>query len=95
LEYNHVQVIIDDYSAKGRLFSYEKLFGVKEKSATDIDNEAQDKETTLHKANRLFYVACSRAIKSLVLIIYTANQQKVKEFFIDNEFANEEEILLL
>ncbi|MGG0718915.1 UvrD-helicase domain-containing protein [Robertmurraya massiliosenegalensis] len=95
LEYNHVQVIIDDYSAKGRLFSYEKLFGVKEKSATDIDNEAQGKETTLHKTNRLFYVACSRAIKSLVLIIYTANQQKVKEFFIDNEFANEEEILIL
>ncbi|MEK4409088.1 UvrD-helicase domain-containing protein [Bacillus sp. FSL L8-0642] len=95
LEYNHVQVIIDDYSAKGRLFSYEKLFGVKEKSVKDIDNEAQGKETTLHKTNRLFYVACSRAIKSLVLIIYTANQQKVKEFFIDNEFASEEEILLL
>ncbi|MHA4095228.1 UvrD-helicase domain-containing protein [Bacillus cereus] len=95
LEYNHVQVIIDDYSAKGRLFSYEKLFGVKEKSATDIENEAQGKETTFHKTNRLFYVACSRAIKSLVLIIYTANQRKVKDFFIDNEFASEEEFLLL
>ncbi|HHT7065217.1 hypothetical protein CON42_01195 [Bacillus thuringiensis] len=95
LEYNHVQVIIDDYSAKGRMFSYEKLFGVKEKSEKDIDNEAQGKDTTLHKTNRLFYVACSRAIKSLVLIIYTANPQKVKEFFKDNEFANEEEILLL
>ncbi|WP_338450554.1 UvrD-helicase domain-containing protein [Niallia oryzisoli] len=95
LEYNHVQVIIDDYSAKGNLFSYEKLFGVKKKSAKDIDNEAQGKETTLHKTNRLFYVACSRAIKSLVLIIYTANQQRVKEFFINNEFASEEEILIL
>lgn len=95
LEYNHVQVIIDDYSAKGRLFSYEKLFGVKEKSDTDKDNEAQGKETVLHKTNRLFYVACSRAIKSLVLIIYTADQQKVKEFFIENEYVNEEEILSL
>ena len=76
-------------------FSYEKLFGVKEKSDTDKDNEAQGKETVLHKTNRLFYVACSRAIKSLVLIIYTANQQKVKEFFIENEYVTEEEILLL
>ncbi|MGC9298974.1 UvrD-helicase domain-containing protein [Bacillus cereus] len=95
LEYNHVQVIIDDFSVKGHLFSYEKLFGVQKKSATDINNEAQGKDTTLHKTNRLFYVACSRAIKSLVLIIYTSDQQKVKEFFIDNKFVNEEEILLV
>lgn len=95
LEYNHVQVIIDDFSAKGRLFSYEKLFGVKEKSRTDMDNENKGKETTLNKTNRLFYVACSRAIKSLVLIIYTSDQQKVKDFFINNEFVSEEEILFL
>jgi DNA helicase II / ATP-dependent DNA helicase PcrA len=95
LEYKHVQVIIDDYSAKGHLFSYEKLFGVKNKTKTDLENEAQGKDTTLHKTNRLFYVACSRAIKSLVLIIYTAKQQTVKDFFIDNEFVSEEEIIIL
>jgi DNA helicase-2/ATP-dependent DNA helicase PcrA len=95
LEYDHVQVVIDDYNARGRSFSYEKLFGVKEKSATDINNESQGKDTTLHKTNRVFYVACSRAIKSLVLIIYTSDQQKVKKYFLDNRLVNEEEILIM
>ncbi|MED4055003.1 UvrD-helicase domain-containing protein [Niallia taxi] len=95
LEYNHVQVIIDDYSVKGHLFSYEKLFGVKEKSSQDIKNEKSGKETTIHKTNRLFYVACSRAIKSLVLIIYTSNQQVVKDFFLNNEYVSEEEIIII
>lgn len=95
LEYNHVNVIIDDYNAKGKLFSYEKLFGVKEKTKTDITNENEGKETTLDKTNRLFYVACSRAIKSLTLVIYTENPIKVKDFFVDNELATNDEIVIM
>lgn len=95
LEYTHVQVIIDDHSIKGNTFSYEKLFGVKDKSSTDIRNETEGKDTVLNKTNRLFYVACSRAIKSLVLVVYTANQQTVKEYFIRNKYARCEEIITI
>lgn len=95
LEYDHVKVIIDDYNAKGKLFSYEKLFGVKEKTKTDISNENEGKDTSLNKTNRLFYVACSRAIKSLILVVYTENPDKVKDFFINNSFASKDEIKVI
>lgn len=95
LEYDHVKVIIDDYNAKGKLFSYEKLFGVKEKTKTDISNENEGKDTSLNKTNRLFYVACSRTIKSLILVVYTENPDKVKDFFINNSFASKDEIKVI
>jgi len=42
-----VMVVIDDEEVRGFLFSYGKLFGVKEKSTTDIKNEEQRLETTM------------------------------------------------
>lgn len=38
LEFPRVMVIIDDAEAKGNFFSYEKLFGAKDKTVTDIKN---------------------------------------------------------
>ena len=47
LEFDRVLVIIDDSEAKGFMFSYDKLFGVKNLSETDINNMAEGKETSI------------------------------------------------
>jgi len=63
LEFDRVLVIIDDSEAKGFMFSYDKLFGVKKLSETDINNMAEGKETSINRTQRLFYVTCTRAKK--------------------------------
>ena len=40
-EFPRVMVIMDDSEARGFLFSYEKLFGVKAKTETDLRNERE------------------------------------------------------
>ena len=78
LEFPRVMVIIDDAEAKGFLFSYEKLFGVKLKTETDIKNEREGKDNSITRTTRLFYVACTRAQKSLAIIAYTYDCEAVK-----------------
>lgn len=78
LEFPRVVVIIDDEEAKGFMFSYDKLFGTKDPSATDIKNEAEGNETGIDRTRRLFYVACSRAEESLAIIAYSDNPNLVK-----------------
>ena len=69
LEYPRVMVVLDDSEAKGFLFSYEKLFGAKEKTETDKKNEEEGKDTSLLRTARLFYVACTRAKDSLAGVV--------------------------
>ncbi len=92
LEFPRVMVIIDDEEAKGFLFSYEKLFGAKEKSDTDIKNELEGKDTSMSRTARLFYVACTRAEKSLAIIAYTENVDKVRNTLTDNNWFYNNEI---
>lgn len=95
LEFPRVMVIIDDEEAKGFLFSYEKLFGAKEKSETDIKNELEGKDTSMSRTARLFYVACTRAEKSLAIIAYTENIDKVRNTLIDNNWFYNNEIEII
>ncbi len=44
LEFPRVMVIIDDTEARGFSFGYEKLFGAKAKTKTDLENEREGKE---------------------------------------------------
>ena len=74
LEFPRVMVILDDAQARGFLFSYEKLFGVKAQSDTDEKNAHDGKDTSITRTARLFYVACTRAKKSLAIVAYTENQ---------------------
>ncbi len=78
LEFPRVVVIIDDEEARGFMFSYDKLFGTKEPTATDKRNEAEGNETGVDRTRRLFYVACSRAEESLAIIAYSDNPNLVK-----------------
>lgn len=95
LEFPRVMVIMDDIEAKGFLFSYEKLFGAKSKTATDIRNEREGKDTGIARTARLFYVACTRAEKSLAVIAYTENRDEVKRTAILNGWFSNNEIEVL
>ena len=95
LEYPRVMVVLDDSEARGFLFSYEKLFGAKEKSLADLKNETEGKDTSIQRTARLFYVACTRAMDSLAVVAYSENPTLVRSTAIANGWFLEEEIVML
>ncbi|WP_413538166.1 UvrD-helicase domain-containing protein [Enterococcus malodoratus] len=95
LEFPRVMVSMDDSEAKGFMFSYEKLFGATPKTDKDLENERNGKDTGLSRTIRLFYVACTRAEKSLAVIAYTKNKDAVMKTAIENKWFSKEEIELL
>lgn len=94
-EFDRVLVVMNDAEAGGFLFSYEKLFGAKEKSKTDIKNEEENKDTSIDRTRRLFYVTSSRAMKSLALIVYSENPQLVQEHVIREGWFEPHEVEFL
>jgi DNA helicase-2/ATP-dependent DNA helicase PcrA len=86
---------MDDAEAGGFLFSYEKLFGAKEKSSTDLKNEKDGKETGIERTRRLFYVTCSRAKQSLAIGAYTSDPTKVRQQALAKHWFEETEIISL
>ena len=95
LEFPRVMVILDDAEARGFLFSYEKLFGAKDQTATDLKNEKEGKDTSNRRTARLFYVACTRAMDSLAVVAYSENPELVKSTALSNGWFSEEEILMI
>ena len=95
LEFPRVMIIIDDNEARGFLFSYDKLFGAKGKTKTDLKNESEGKETGIDRTRRLFYVTCSRAENSLAIVAYSTDPDKVKNHVLKEGWfeSNEVEIL--
>lgn len=86
---------MDDAQARGFLFSYEKLFGAKAKSDTDLRNEREGKDTGITRTTRLFYVACTRAQNSLAVVAYTEDVDSVKNTALSNNWFSENEIIVL
>ncbi|EKN63040.1 UvrD-helicase domain-containing protein [Schinkia azotoformans] len=95
LEFPRVMVIIDDSEARGFLFSYEKLFGVKDKTEADKKNENEGKDTSIDRTRRLFYVTCSRAEESLAIVAYSTEPELVKKHVIQEGWFNESEVEIL
>lgn len=95
LEFQRVMVILDDDESRGFLFSYEKLFGAVEPTATDIKNEQEGKETSIDRTRRLYYVTCSRAEESLAIVAYTKNPAKVAQYALEQEWFDDGEIIHL
>lgn len=95
LEFPRVLVVMDDKEAGGFLFSYEKLFGSKEQSETDVKNQLEGKETGIDRTRRLFYVTCSRAIESLALVAYASDPEKVRKYAVQERWFEQEEISIL
>ena len=77
LQFPRVMVILDDNEARGFMFSYEKLLGAKTLTNTDEKNRLEGKDTSVDRTRRLFYVTCSRAQRSLAVIVYTKEADKV------------------
>ena len=80
LQFPRVMVILDDNDARGFMFSYEKLLGAKALTNTDEKNRLGGKETSVERTRRLFYVTCSRAQRSLAVIVYTKDVDKVASY---------------
>jgi len=88
-------VVMDDAEAGGFLFSFEKLFGAKALTATDLKNEREGNETGVDRTRRLFYVTCSRAKESLALVAYSSAPDTVRQTLIEQGWFGPEEIELL
>jgi DNA helicase-2/ATP-dependent DNA helicase PcrA len=95
LEFPRVKVVVSDEEARGFLFSYEKLFGAKAKSAVDIKNEAEGSETTIDRTRRLFYVTSSRAMESLAIVAYSEHPDEVQARVIDEGWFSADEVEVL
>jgi DNA helicase-2/ATP-dependent DNA helicase PcrA len=94
-EFPRVMVIMDDDEAGGFMFSYEKLFGAKERTAGDLKHEAIGAETGIDRTRRLFYVTCSRSQQALALVAYTEQPTAVQQHVIRNGWVRAEEIEFL
>lgn len=81
LEFDRVMVIMDDTESRGFMFKYEDLFGGK------ADGKV------LEATRRLFYVTASRAKKSLALVAYSSNPDRVKRFVVNQGWFTEDEIV--
>lgn len=92
LEFQRVMVIIADDESRGFLFSYDKLLGVKDKSKTDVENEAAGRDTTIERTRRLFYVTCSRAEESLAIVHYSTNPAAAKSTVVKRGWFDETEV---
>lgn len=93
LQFPRVMVILDDDEARGFRFSYEKLFGAKEPTPTDLKNEEEGKETSIDRTRRLFYVTCSRAEESLDIVAYTKEPKTVEKFTLEQGWFDKDEII--
>ena len=81
LQFERVMVIMDDHEARGFMFKYENLFGGK--GAGD---------TTVESTRRLFYVTCSRAKQSLVLVAYTNVPERVHQHVLNEGWFEQNEV---
>lgn len=96
LEFERVLVIMDDTDAKGFLFSYEKLFGTKPLSDTDLKRAAAGEETGADRTRRLLYVTATRAERSLALVGYTDDPAALAIAVVNNGWfaADEVEVIV-
>lgn len=95
LEFDRVQVIIDENESNTFLFNYDKLLGVRPLSDTDRRNINEGKESTIERTTRLFYVVCTRAKRSLAVTMYTDEPETAKATAISKEWFDESEIVIL
>lgn len=93
LEFPRVMIILDDDESRGRFFSYDKLFGIEEKSEADLKNIKDGKETVIDRTRRLFYVTCSRAQNSLAIVVYTTEPQKLYHSALEKGWFEDKEII--
>ena len=93
LQFPRVMVILDDNEARGFMFSYEKLLGAKALTNTDERNRLEGKDTSVDRTRRLFYVTCSRAQRSLAVIVYTKEADRVANYMCRVGWFEDQEVV--
>ena len=93
LQFPRVMVILDDNEARGFMFSYDKLFGAKALTSTDEKNAREGQETSIGRTRRLFYVTCSRAQRSLAVVVYTNEKDKIRGYLQTHNWFDAGEII--
>ncbi len=79
-EFERVIVVLDDNEGRSfTSYSYDKLFGLKELSATDVDNQSKGVDSAIERTRRLFYVCVSRARESLAVVLFSADVDRAVE----------------
>lgn len=94
LEFPRVMVILDDAQARGFLFSYEKLFGVKAQSDTDEKMRMMVKTPALQE-RRASLCCLYKSKKSLAIVAYTENEEMVRDTALANGWFLENEIYIV
>ncbi|MBG7463257.1 ATP-dependent helicase [Pseudomonas aeruginosa] len=77
-EFDRVLVVLDDAESTHAQFSYEKYLGLTPPSRTDQERIDAGEETTVDRTRRLFYVSCTRALKDLAVILFTAEPDRAE-----------------
>lgn len=78
-EFERVIVVLDDNEGRYSLYSYDKFLGLKELSATDVDNQSKGVDSAIERTRRLFYVCVSRARESLAVVLFSADVAQAVE----------------
>ena len=94
-EFERVIVLLDDDDGRHVQFSYEKYFGIKDLSDTDLDNHSNGKETTIERTRRLFYVSCTRALRDLAVVFFTNDAELARQKILELDLFEEEAIHIL
>lgn len=94
LEFPRVLVVISDDEANGFTFSYDKLLGIKA-ADKDAEKEAGGGDSQRAQTRRLLYVTCSRAERSLALVVYAENPVLVRDEVIRKKWFSEDEVVLI
>lgn len=95
LQFERVLVILDDGEAKGRFFSYGKLFGIKPLTENDRLREAEGDDTGNDRTRRLLYVTCTRAEQSLAIVVYVDQREALADYVIKRGWFQRAEIEML
>ena len=72
-EFDRVLVVLDDDEGTHVQFSYDKYLGIKPLSEREEANRREGKETSVERTRRLFYVCCTRAMKDLIVVLFTTD----------------------
>ncbi|QJO73020.1 ATP-dependent helicase (plasmid) [Klebsiella pneumoniae] len=78
-EFDRVLVVLDDAESNHFQFSYEKYLGLEALSDNDQKHMDAGEETTMDRTRRLFYVSCTRALKDLAVVLFTANPEQAED----------------
>ncbi|MET4046691.1 MULTISPECIES: UvrD-helicase domain-containing protein [unclassified Rhodococcus (in: high G+C Gram-positive bacteria)] len=78
-EFERVIVVLDDNEGRFSLYSYDKFLGLKELSATDLDNQSRGADSAIERTRRLFYVCVSRARESVAVVLFSNDVARAVE----------------